>query len=438
MGYHWLKKIDLHEVKALKTSIVILTLNQLAHTIRCLDSIRKYTPEPYEIIVVDNGSMDLTADYFALQTDIQFVKNSSNVGFARGCNQGLALASGEQVLFLNNDTVVTPQWLTNMLYVLYKDEDIGMVGPLTNYASGHQQIAVPYDDLLDLDDFAIKHCRQHAGLETEVRRLIGFCMLVKQSVLEEVGAFDERYGLGNFEDDDLCLRVANAGYRLVIANDSFIHHVGHVTTNQLEQATLRQLLDTNRNEARRKWQADIYELLYKPDIQLTVCIQITTSNIPVLACIGYIQNIADEIMVFDGNQKANSLSLPDSVQYYTTDIPTQQIDYWQLAIERATHPYVFFIHSDEHLSAPSRRKIRALKRSLPADIEAVLNLEETEAEKGKDRYCTRLIRRGANLKHVYEQTGTNNVMRTQIPFIDCLQIQSAPLFKQEHNMPSDV
>ncbi|MCU6339667.1 hypothetical protein KW823_24440, partial [Enterobacter quasiroggenkampii] len=112
-----------------------------------------------------------------------------------------------------------------------------------------------------------------------------------------VGGFDERYGLGNYEDDDLCLRTANAGYRMLIANDSFIHHVGHVTTNQLEQSSLMMLLHTNREQARRKWGADIFDLLYKAESTITFCIRWRERTEPLQACIASIHEVANEIII---------------------------------------------------------------------------------------------------------------------------------------------
>ncbi|WP_158594197.1 glycosyltransferase family 2 protein [Cohnella faecalis] len=102
----------------MKTSIVILTHNQLHITKLCLDSIRAFTGPSYETIVVDNGSSDGTTDFLRSQPDVKAIFNSENKGFAKGCNQGWEVSSGDCVLFLNNDTIVTPGWLEAMLEVL--------------------------------------------------------------------------------------------------------------------------------------------------------------------------------------------------------------------------------------------------------------------------------------------------------------------------------
>lgn len=238
----------------MKTSIIILTLNQLPLTIQCLESIKRNTPEEHEIIIVDNGSSDDTVQFLkAHYPELKLIENQQNLGFAKGCNQGVELAEGDAILFLNNDTVVPPGWLTPMLRALNSDSSVGMAGPVTNYISGHQLVPVTYSELKNMEAFAAEYCESKRGQVEEVRRLIGFCLLVKRSVLSEIGWFDERYGLGNYEDDDLCLRALQHGYKLLIALDSFIHHIGHASMGQDPSFDLTTLLQQNQQKAFRKW-----------------------------------------------------------------------------------------------------------------------------------------------------------------------------------------
>ena len=91
------------------TSIVILTYNKLNYTKKCIESIRKYTcKESYEIIVVDNASTDGTIEWLKTQSDIITIFNKENLGFPKGCNQGIEIAQGSEILLLNNDVIVTP------------------------------------------------------------------------------------------------------------------------------------------------------------------------------------------------------------------------------------------------------------------------------------------------------------------------------------------
>ncbi len=103
-------------------SIVILTFNQLEYTKECVESIRRHTPGTHEIIFVDNGSTDGTVKWLrtlvAKNSNYRLIENSENLGFAKGCNQGIKASSGEHILLLNNDVVVTEGWLSGMIECL--------------------------------------------------------------------------------------------------------------------------------------------------------------------------------------------------------------------------------------------------------------------------------------------------------------------------------
>lgn len=215
-----------------RTSIVILTHNELEYTRRCLASIASCTAEPYELVLVDNGSTDGTVDYLRSQAGAVVIENGENLGFAAGCNQGIAAARGERILLLNNDTVATPGWLAALHGALDADPSRGIAGPRSNHVSGDQLVTpVPYDvwTLEGLDGFAAEWRSAHAGQGRELRRLIGFCMLAKREVFERIGGFDLRFGIGNFEDDDLCLRANVAGFKTWMCDEAFVHHFGSRT-----------------------------------------------------------------------------------------------------------------------------------------------------------------------------------------------------------------
>lgn len=216
----------------MSTSVVILTRNQLEHTRACVASIERCTEERCELVFVDNGSTDGTLEYLRSIDGAVVIDNDRNLGFGGGCNQGIAAATGARVLLLNNDVVVTRGWLDALHRALDDDPIAGIAGPRSNRVAGVQQVdTVGYDvETLDgLDTWAASWCAAHAGEVSDTARVIGFCMLVEREVLARIGGFDLRYGLGNFEDDDFCLRAAVAGWRSRIVHDSFIHHVGSST-----------------------------------------------------------------------------------------------------------------------------------------------------------------------------------------------------------------
>jgi GT2 family glycosyltransferase/acetyltransferase-like isoleucine patch superfamily enzyme/2-polyprenyl-3-methyl-5-hydroxy-6-metoxy-1,4-benzoquinol methylase/predicted Zn-dependent protease len=216
------------------TSIIILTHNQLEHTKPCLESIEHYTPQQYELILVDNGSTDGTLNYLRKyandRKNVRVIANKENLGFAAGNNQGLAVASGNYLLMLNNDTIVTEGWLSRMLSVFERYSEVGIVGPVSNNISGPQQVKeASYKNLEEMPHFAKQWSAEHAGQTIEFQRVVGFCLLARREVIDRIGGLDEKFGSGNFEDDDFCLRAAAAGYKARIAQDAFIHHTGSQT-----------------------------------------------------------------------------------------------------------------------------------------------------------------------------------------------------------------
>jgi GT2 family glycosyltransferase len=214
-----------------EVSIIVLTLNQLEHTQRCIASVLAHTRRSFELIVVDNGSTDGTLGYLqqlaATDWRVAVIANSSNRGFSGGNNLGLALARGEHALLLNNDTIVTPGWLDLMLGVMHRHPRTGLVGPMSNNVSGPQQIeGAAYGDDDERALFAARVAREHGRDSREIMRLVGFCLLVRGALLKRIGGLDERYGSGNFEDDDYCLRSLHAGFENRVALGAFVHHVG--------------------------------------------------------------------------------------------------------------------------------------------------------------------------------------------------------------------
>lgn len=219
-----------------KVSIIILTLNQLAYTIKCIDSIRRYcSPSCYEIIVVDNGSTDETKQYLMSQDDIKYQFNEKNLGFSGGCNVGIHMAQDENDIFLlNNDTVMTENALFSLRMGLYENDKIGAAGSVSNYAA-FQTISKTFDTFEEYLDYAFfNNVPTKNALEHRIF-LVGFAFLLKRSVYNVIGDLDERFFPGNFEDNDYCTRLILNDYQLVLCNNSFIFHFGSSTFACLEE-----------------------------------------------------------------------------------------------------------------------------------------------------------------------------------------------------------
>lgn len=249
------------------TSIIIPTYNQLRYLKLCIASIAVHTNTPYEIVVIDNASTDGTAEYLrdccGRNPRLRYVSMSTNAGFAGAVNRGLMLAKGTAILLLNNDTVVTPRWLDNLLACLNSDPSIGIVGPVTNFISGNQRIKVPYRSLRGMQAFARRHNISDRSKWQETERLTGFCMLFNRSMWERIGYLDEGYKIGNFEDDDYNVRVRLLGGKLVIAGDTFVHHFGSVSIRAHGKKIIA-VTRENRNFYQEKW-GDLKKLFAEAD-----------------------------------------------------------------------------------------------------------------------------------------------------------------------------
>lgn len=234
-------------------SIVILSYNQMEFTKTCLESIRRNTKCNYEIIVIDNHSNEETLCYLREQKDILLIQNKENKGFAAGCNQGMQIARGDYILLLNNDTIVTEGYLEKMLLLLESDLDIGIVGPLTNNTIGQQKVKVDiaYGEIDKIEQFGRKLSLSNSKAK-QVTRLIGFCMLFRRNFLKEVGFFDEGFKIGNYEDDDLCIRALLKKKKLYICTTSFVYHYKRVTFD-LNNLPFEDISLKNKLYLEKKW-----------------------------------------------------------------------------------------------------------------------------------------------------------------------------------------
>lgn len=248
-----------------KTSIVILSYNTLDYTRLCVESIRKHTqPGSYEIIIVDNASQDGSTDWLKKQPDLRCIYNTENQGFPKGCNQGMAIAEGTELLLLNSDTIVTPHWLEQLQKALYSGEKVGAVSCVTNVCSNNQSIDVPYETTSGILPFAEAYNKSDPEKWERRLRLVGFCFLLKRSIVEKIGGLDEVFTPGNFEDDDYSLRIIAAGYELLLCRDTFIHHFGSMSFKKSygdvafaeKQRKFQRLLRRNRAYFQSKWGVD--------------------------------------------------------------------------------------------------------------------------------------------------------------------------------------
>ena len=236
------------------TSIIILAWNQMSYSMQCLQSILENTQEPYELILIDNGSTDATCSYFCSIPKATVIKNSVNLGFAKGCNQGIKLASGNKILLLNNDTIVSHNWLSNMVSCLESRKDIGLVSCYTNYVGSENQLSAAFNNIEEYHKFAKSFNQPDASKWREIQSgwLSGFCLLIKSEVIEKIGYLDEQFQYGGQEDVDYCMRVIADSYKLYLSGDTFIYHHGSKTFHG-NNLPIDKIMQQNKELRDKKW-----------------------------------------------------------------------------------------------------------------------------------------------------------------------------------------
>ncbi|TBR18478.1 glycosyltransferase, partial [bacterium] len=221
-------------------SVVLLCRDRWADTLRCLRSLKRHTdPRLYDLLVYDNASRDATPAGLRLLArgwpELRVVTNRRNVPFAAAVNRGVRQTRGRHVLWLNNDTVVGPGWLEGLLKAV-APQDVAAAGPMTDHMAPPRQLGA---------------ARPGAGTAS-TPILGGFCLLVKRAAVEDVGPLDERF-LWGWEDVDYCLRLRQAGWRLVLARGVFVSHVGNRTIDAMPAAGRRRTDLANRVLIQEKW-----------------------------------------------------------------------------------------------------------------------------------------------------------------------------------------
>ena len=218
--------------------IIICIHNALDDVRNCLESISQYTTEPYNLILVDDGSDEPTKEFLASfasrEPRCKLIRNETAMGYTYAANIGMKESQSPYFVLLNSDTIVGPDWIDRMYRVFLGDEEVGIVGPLSNTASWQ---SVP--ELSENGDWAAnqlpegltvsemaKNIAKYSGcIFPAVPLLNGFCLMIRKKVIDRIGYFDERtFGQGYGEEDDFNLRAEEAGWKKVIVDDVYVFH----------------------------------------------------------------------------------------------------------------------------------------------------------------------------------------------------------------------
>lgn len=216
-----------------RASIVIPVYGQVEHTLACLRAIAAHPPATaIEVIVVDDGSRDATAEWMPRIEGLRYHRRANNGGFIAACNDGAAQARGEFLVFLNNDTVPQPGWLDALLATFERHANVGLAGAQLLYPDGRLQEA---GGVVFSDGSAWNYGRFESprdprfGYVRDADYCSGAAIAIPRALFGSIGGFDTRYAPAYYEDTDLAFAVRAAGKRVLYQPASRVVHAEGAT-----------------------------------------------------------------------------------------------------------------------------------------------------------------------------------------------------------------
>lgn len=225
-------------------SVVTLTHNKLAWTRRCVGSLLGTTWRPWELVVVDNGSTDGTADWLRefrseagrAGVAVSLLLNARNVGCSTARNQGVAAARGERIVFVDNDVALRSRgWLERLSEPFARDARVGMTGPKLVYPFPPHDIQFAGGDVSPTGRVRFAGRGRPRGEPAynsprECQCLISACCMIRRDLYDRLGGLDEAFNPVEYEDIDFCYRLRSHGYRILYVPSVEMYHFESVTT----------------------------------------------------------------------------------------------------------------------------------------------------------------------------------------------------------------
>lgn len=248
-----------HDTLEPLSSVVVVSYNNWALTQRCLRSIEDHSDTgALEVIVVDNASSDdspQSLQAWAEQDPARrkVLLNPENRGFGPAVNQGLALARGQYLVILNNDTMVSQGWLRGLRRHIEVNPQLGIVCPITNNIGNEAQVALKGETPADVFASSRHYTLGRAGRLLPLSIAAFFCVMIPRRVYEAVGGLDEQFVPGFFEDDDYCLRIKALGLSVGCAEDVFVYHELSASFDKLSVERRQAVFERNKALFEKKW-----------------------------------------------------------------------------------------------------------------------------------------------------------------------------------------
>ncbi|MBV9755975.1 MAG: glycosyltransferase [Alphaproteobacteria bacterium] len=236
-------RIVLPQAASPQVSIILVLFNQAPFTLKCLQTIAAHAELPVEIVIIDNGSTDSTRDLLERVDGARIIRNAENRHFVHGVNQAAALARGEALLLLNNDAFIRGGALQAAWHTLYSRPEIGAVGGPLVLADGTVQEA---GSIVWSDGSCVGYGRGRDPGDPEFQfvREVDFCsgafLLIRRLVLESLGGLDAAFAPAYYEEVDLCMRMREAGWRVLFEPRAIADHFEFASARSTQQALLLQ------------------------------------------------------------------------------------------------------------------------------------------------------------------------------------------------------
>jgi O-antigen biosynthesis protein len=244
-----------------RVSVIIPVHGKLPYTLTCLRSLAQHGAKAsFEVIVVDDASPDNTASELAQIKGLILLRNKANLGFIGSCNAGAAVARGEYLHFLNNDTQLTPGWLDALLDCFAEEADCGLAGSRLVYPDGRLQEAGALV-FADGSCWNIGRFEAHDQPSFRFRRPVdyvsGASLLIPRTLFEQTGGFDLRYAPAYYEDTDLAFKVRQLGYKVYYEPRSMVIHFEGISAGTDLDAGMKQYQRRNQSIFAEKWSKEL-------------------------------------------------------------------------------------------------------------------------------------------------------------------------------------
>ena len=240
-------------------SVIVPAHNKYAYTFHCLCALLAAPNETaYEVIVVDDGSTDMTATLLPDHTGVTTVRHNEAGGFINACHAGAAAAKGAHLLFLNNDTEPTPGWIDELRAVFDNFQDVGAAGAKLIFPEGRLQDA---GGIVWRSGDPFNYGRQKNPFDPrynyarEVDYLSGAALMTPARVWAEIGGFNRDLAPAYFEDTWYAFELRERGLRAIYAPQAEVIHTQGASYGKAESENtgLRRYQDVNRPKFKRQW-----------------------------------------------------------------------------------------------------------------------------------------------------------------------------------------